>query len=108
MAQIMDPEPSSPAAAVAALQPTDRFKLDSSKVSTRPSGRARPLVGLRTAAATLCCIRPSATANARADRSVARARVAVEGARPRAMSEPTQPDTSAAVIDATGQVPKRG
>jgi hypothetical protein len=42
------------------------------------------------------------------DRSVARARVAVDGARPWATSEPTQPDTSAAVIEATGQLPKRG
>jgi len=53
-------------------------------------------------------MRASATANARTDRSVARARVAVEGAKPRTTSEPTQPDTSAAVIDATGQLPKRG
>ena len=35
-------------------------------------------------------------------------RVAVDGARPRATSEPTQLDTSAAVIEATGQLPKRG
>jgi hypothetical protein len=42
------------------------------------------------------------------DRSVASARVAVDGARPRATREPTQLDTSAAVIEATGQLPKRG
>ncbi|HYB46204.1 MAG TPA: hypothetical protein VED20_02440 [Streptosporangiaceae bacterium] len=44
----------------------------------------------------------------RMERSVARARVAVAGARPRATREPTQADTSAAVIAATGQLPKRG
>jgi hypothetical protein len=42
------------------------------------------------------------------DRSVAGARVAVDGAKPSATREPTQPDISAAVIDATGQLPKHG
>ena len=42
------------------------------------------------------------------DRSVASERVAVDGAKPRATSEPTQADTSAAVIEPTGQLPKRG
>ena len=51
---------------------------NSPEMSAWPSRRARPLVGLGAAAATLCITRASATAKARIDRSVARARVAVD------------------------------
>lgn len=63
---------------------------------------------VRMAAAGFAVTRPSATACARIERSVASARVAVAGASLLAMRVPSQPDTSPAVIDPTGHRPKRG
>lgn len=70
--------------------------------------RARPPLGTWTAAATLRVNRPSATAKASSDRSVARYRLAVAGAHPDATSPPTQADTCASVIPMSGRAPNRG